>query len=316
MSSTGATAQSYNDTNIIGEVFSTGGASNTGQFIAAIGGLNGARRVASQAYDMSATYSLDTPSANVSSENGTLTAGTAKFYAKSQAVNVCQIWKEEIAVSNLRLSATQQLNTASLSIGGMGPELSEFDRAAANLTEQLQADWEFSALQGTYVARSAVGTSVAMGGLVDSTVGISTNSVNASSTALSKDQIDEIMYTIAENGGKFGNMAFVCQPGYVHQLSEIYGFEPQDRNIGGVAVKQILTDFGMVGVIWTNAAPDNTIVVADLAYIQPVVLPDLGQDVLLREYMDGSSAQKGYIEAFIGIDFTHESYHGKIYGLA
>jgi len=87
--------------------------------------------------------------------------------------------------------------------------------------------------------------------------------------------------------------------------------------MGGVAVKKIMTDFGEFGVIWTNAAPANTLIAADLAYIQPVVLPQAnGQDVTMVEYVDGASAKKGYIQGFIGIDFAHESYHGTLTGLA
>ena len=43
--------------------------------------------------------------------------------------------------------------------------------------------------------------------------------------------------------------------------------------------------------------------------------------MLMKDYQNAltdftHAIQKGYIEAFIGVDFTHESYHGKIYGLA
>jgi hypothetical protein len=314
MSSTAAVAQSYNDTNVIGQVFSTGAANNTGKFLAAIGGLNGARRVQSQSFDMGAYNALDTPSQNVISESTSLTAGTPQFYAKTQKVNVCQIQKEEVQVSNLRQSATQQISSSTFA--GMAPAVSEFDYQVALKIKQFMADWEYACLRGAYTARSAVSTSVAMGGLTDSTIGISTNKVNASSAPLDKDMIDELLIAMSNAGAPMERLVFVCEAKYKKAISEIYGFAPQAQNIGGVNVETIISDFGNIGVITTNCMYDSGLVIAaDLAYIRPVVLPDLGQDVLMREFLDGGSAQRGYIEGFVSVDFFHESYHGSIYGI-
>jgi len=314
MSSTAAVAQSYNDTNVLGQVLSTGAANNTGKFLAAIGGLNGARRVQSQSFDMGAYNALDTPSQNAIDETASLTAGTPQFYAKSQKENVCQIQKEEVQVSNLRQSATQQISSSTFS--GIAPTVSEFDTQAALKIKQFMADWEYACLRGTYVARSAVTTDVAMGGLIDSTIGISTNKVNASSAALDKDMIDELLISMSNNGAPMERLVLVCEAKYKKAISEIYGFAPQAQNIGGVNVETIVSDFGNIGVIMTNCMYDSGLVIAaDLAYVRPVILPDLGQDILMREYMDGGSAMKGYIEGFVSVDFFHESYHGSIYGI-
>jgi len=315
MSSTAAVAQTYNDTNVLGEVLETGATRNTGSFFAAVA-ANGVRVINAQEFAMSATVSLDAAAQGAISETTSLTAGTADFYAKSQEYNVVQISKKEFAVSHLREAATQQLDTTYVDGGGLAPTVSEFDRVAADAMRQLRADWEFGMLQGTYVARSAVGTVVAMGGLVDSTVGISTNTVSAASQALSKTLIDELLVEMADNGAPFVRPVFAVVPKYAKAISEIYGFQPQTWDMGGVAVKTVITDFGEIGVIWTNAAKANTLVIADLAYMQPVVLPNQGQQLLMREYTDGGSAKKGYIEGFVGIDFGAESYHGSITSIA
>jgi hypothetical protein len=317
MGSTAAVAQTYNDTNVIGEVLSIGATRNTGRFLAAIGGLNGARQTNAQEFAMSATYSLDAAAQGAISENTSLSAGTADFYAKSQEYNVNQIIKKEIAVSSLREAATQQISCANITVGGMAPTVSEFDQQTAHSMSQFMADWEFACLQGTYVARSAVGTVVATGGLVDSTVGIQTNTVNASSAALSKDLINSLLVTMADAGAPFQKPVFICKSTYVTQISDIYGFQPQSYDVGGVAIKSVITDFGEFGVIWSNAAPANYLIVADLAFCKPTVLPHAdGIEVVLREYTDGGSARKGYIEGFVGFDMGAESYHGYISSLA
>lgn len=318
MASTTATAQSYNDTNVIGQVIQIGAANNTGKFLAAIGGLNGARRVSSQTYDMSAAYSLDAPSATTAriSENTSLSAGSAKFYAKSPVNNVVQINKYDIIVSDLREAANKEVVSTTF-VGDNLPLVSEFDAQAAMKMAQMAADWEAICLSGAYTARSAVSTNVSCGGITDSTVGIQTNTVSASSAALDSDMITELMNEMAANGAPFSNLAIVARPAYISLLNALYGFAPQDRNVGGIMLNQIYTPYGPVGLIWSNAAPANTLIMADLAYIRPVVLPHKGgEDILMKEYMDGASAQKGYLEGYIGVDFGHESYHGSITALA
>lgn len=315
MSSTTATAQSYNDTNVIGQVLQIGAMNNTGAFLAAIGGLNGARRVKSISYDMVASYSLNTGTQGNVSENTTLSAGTAKFYAKTPVNNVTQINKYDIIVSDRREAATDEVVSTTF-LGG-APQVSEFDRQAAIQMLQLNADWEFTCLQGTYAPRAAVGTAEGSGGLTDSTIGIATNKVNASSAALDSDMIADLLVTMSGNGAPMNNLAFVVRPTYLDQLNTLYGFAPQDRNIGGVQLKQIYSTFGTVSLIMTNNAPANTLLAVNMPFVQPVVLPHKGGiDILMKEFLDGSSAQKGYVEGYIGVDFKHESLHGKIYNLS
>ena len=318
MASTVATAQSYNDTNVIGQVISIGAANNTGKFLAAIGGLNGARRISSQTFDMASAFSLNAPSATAAriSENTSLSAGAASFYAKTPVNNVVQINKYDIIVSDLREAANKEV-VATTFLGDNIPLTSEFDNQAAMKMSQMAADWEAICLSGSLTARAAVATNVSAGGLTDSVIGITTNTVAAGGAALDSDMITELMDEMAGNGSPFSNVAIVARPQYISQLNALYGFAPQDRNVGGIMLNQIYTPYGPVGLIWSNAAPANTLLVTDLAYIRPVVLPHKGgEDILMKEYLDGASAQKGYLEGYIGVDFGHESYHGSITALA
>jgi hypothetical protein len=267
---------------------------------------------------MSASYSLDTasPTANLLSETAALAANAAKFYAKSPVSNQVQINKYDIIVSDLRESAKRQI-VSSTFVSDNLPMVSEFDVQAALMQAQMAADWESVCIAGSYVARSAVGTSVACGGILDSTVGIQTNTENASSAALDSGMISSLLVKMAASGAPMDNLAIVTRPKYVDQLQALYGFAPQDRNVGGLMLNTIWTTFGPVSLIWSNAVTDNNLIIADLSYIQPVVMPHFtGADILMKEYTDGTAAQKGYIMGYIGVDFGHESYHGKIYGIA
>ncbi len=316
MGSTSATAQSYNDINVLGQVMQVGAGRRT-PFFQAIGGLNGVKRVPAQQFAMSAVYSLDAGSNTVIDETASLTAGTAKFYAKAQEYNAVGIVKKEFASSHLREANSQQLANTNAVYSSDAPDVSEFDRAAANAMSQLVVDWEYISLQATRVARSAVDTDVSPGGLLDTSMGAIAK-VNASSAALTKKLIDELIETIAGYDAPMENPAIVIPPGYVNDLNDIYGFAEQSREVGGVNLTQIfLPIIGQASVIWTNQMKSDSLLIVDLAYCSPVVLPHKGgQDILMHEYSDGGSARKGYIEGFIGIDFGSRYYHGFIYGLA
>lgn len=317
MASTSATAQSYNDINVLGQVMQVGAGRRT-PFFAATGGLGGVRRVPAQQFAMSAVFSLDAGTQPAIDETASLTAGTAKFYAKTQEYNDCEIAKKEFQVSHLREANGSQLsNTNAIYSTDPSLQASEFDRAAENAMRQLVVDWEFVMLQGTRVARSAVTTDVAAGGILDTSMG-AISKVNASSAALSKALIDNLIETMAGYDAPLENPAIVIPPGYVNDLNDIYGFAEQSRAVGGVNLSQIfLPIVGQASVIWTNQMEANSLAIVDLAYVVPVVLPHAGgQDVLMHEYSDGGSARKGYIESYISVDFGSRYYHGFIYGIA
>jgi hypothetical protein len=287
-----------------------------------MGGVQGnVRTVNADQFAMGAGVSLDAGSqGNVTSENSSLSEGTAKFYAKTQEFNICQQMKYPFAVSDKRLSATQNIDTTNIDVATPAPTTpDEFERAAGDAMRQMQLDAEFTIIQGTYTARSAVGTSQASGGLLDpgATIGISTNTVNASSASFNPLHLSNLMQTMGSNGAVLSRPVLVCPLNFVPVLSDAYGFQEQSNMVGGVAIKTINTDFGVLPVVGTAQCLANTIVIADLDYLTLVYMPyQDGTLIKMKEYVDGASARKGYIEAHVGVDYGLEAYHGKIYGLA
>lgn len=316
MASTTATMESYNDINVLGQVMQVGAGRRT-PFFAATGGLGGVLRVPSQQFAMSATYSLNAGSQAAIDETASLSAADAKFYAKAQEYNAVQIAKYGFASSYLNEANRTQLSNTNAVYSSDAPQTSEFDRAAANAMAQMVVDWEFTMLQGTRVARSAVTTDVAAGGLLDTSMGASSK-VNASGAKLSKALIEQLVDLLAAKDAPMIEPVIVIPPTYVKSLNDIYGFAEQSRVVGGVNLQQIfLPIIGQASVIWTNQMEANSLLIADLSFIKPAVLPHAnGEDILMAEYSDGGSAKKGYIEGFIGVDFGSKDYHGFIYGLA
>jgi len=99
-------------------------------------------------------------------------------------------------------------------------------------------------------------------------------------------------------------------------ISDLYGYAPEDRNIGGVNVKQIETDFAQIGIVYDPQMPTGTILIADMNYVYPVFLPFRGKTLFYEDLAKTAGAEKGQFIAFMGLDYGPEEYHGTITGLA
>ena len=91
---------------------------------------------------------------------------------------------------------------------------------------------------------------------------------------------------------------------------------PASRNVGGVAVDTIVTDFGNLNVMLEPGMPQDTIVVASLGECQPVFLEIPGKGHFFVEPLAKTGAQeKSQIYGEIGLEYGAEQHHGKITGL-
>ena len=139
----------------------------------------------------------------------------------------------------------------------------------------------------------------------------------AAGAALTKEMIDTLLLAMWNSGAPMTNPVVVVNGFQKQALSGIYGYAPEDRNVGGVNVQQIETDFGTLGVMLDRHMPTTALLVADLAYIQPVILYVPEKGFLFREPLaKPGSADKAQIYGEIGLDYGPQKWHGKITGLA
>jgi hypothetical protein len=90
-----------------------------------------------------------------------------------------------------------------------------------------------------------------------------------------------------------------------------------DRNVGGVNVKVVETDFAPIGIVYAPNVPAATLLCADVNYCFPVFCPVPGKGLLFYEDLAQTAAsQKGQIYGQMGLDFGPEEYHGTITSLA
>jgi hypothetical protein len=98
-------------------------------------------------------------------------------------------------------------------------------------------------------------------------------------------------------------------------ISDIYAFAPQDRNIGGVNIKTVETDFCSMGVVYAPQISTSKILIADLSVCYPVFCPYNGQAVSWTDTAQTTAKKGGFWYTQVGLDHGPEEYHGTITGL-
>ncbi|MFW3474454.1 SU10 major capsid protein [Streptomyces microflavus] len=89
------------------------------------------------------------------------------------------------------------------------------------------------------------------------------------------------------------------------------------RNIGGVAVDTLVTDFGTFGVMLNRWMPTGQIAVVDLSVCAPVWLEIPGKGLLFAEQLAKTGAKESWqLYGEVGLEYGPESYHGAIKDLS
>jgi hypothetical protein len=306
--------------NYRGELFLIG--QNQTPFIRAIGGQSA--RSASFVFPMAQPWALNAASQPAITEDASVTAGTPTTYTRGEDTNTAQIFKYDAAVSFKKQSQFGLMSGINTVDGN--PVVNELDFQKAAALRQFATDLEYSFLQGTYQAASNTATAAKTRGLI---AGTTTNAVGASSATLSEALIKQLLRTMVSNGSPMQNAVIMVNAFQKQKLSEIFGYAPDDRNVGGLNIKQIETDFGMLGVIYDPFMPTDTLQIAELSVCRPVFVPVSfsnmngieagsaeGVDVLWVDTGMTAAAKGGFYYSQVGLDYGPEEYHGKITALA
>lgn len=315
MANAAAAATVWNCPNYLGELYQIGAQGNETPFLTMMGGLSGGNvlQTGSFQFPTASTWALEAAAQPAITETASLTAPTPTTYVRSQDTNTVQIFQEQVSVSYAKQSVVGELS--GLSIEGQQMVRNEKDwQIQANLL-QIAKDANYSFLNGAYQAATDAGTAAKTRGVITATT---TNAVAAGTAELSKELMDSLFVTMANGGSKFMTPVIFASALDVQRLSNIYGFAPMDRSIGGVNVETIIAPLvGRVSVIWDANVPAGTLALIDMSVCKPVVLPVPEKGVLFYEELSKTGAsEKGQIYGQMGIHYGAEEYHGKITGLA
>lgn len=318
MANVAATATVWNCPNYTGELYLIG--ANRTPFLNMIGGLQGGqvRTVGDFQFPLAQPWSLEAASQPDISETASLTAPTALTYVRGQDVNTVQIWQRRITVTYAKQSVVGQVTadatTGLIDIGDNQPIQNEKDFQINAHMRQIAINVEYTFLNGVYQQATAANVAARSRGIVTACV---TNTVNAAGAALDKPLIDTLLRTMADNGAEFLNPVVFCGSYQKQRFSSVYGYAPEDRNVGGVNIKQVETDFAVLGIVWAPFIPAGTLLIGDVSFCSPVFLPVPEKGVLFYEELSKTGASEdGQIYGQVGLDYGPEEMHGTITNLA
>lgn len=317
MANVNAAGTVWNCPNYTGELYLIG--ANQTPFLNMIGGLEGGgiRTVKSFEFPLAQPYALETPSQDSISETASLTAPTPWTYVRGQDNNTVQIMQRAVSVSYAKQSVPGAIvadaTTGLIDKNEPQPVQNEKDFQIAAHLRQIAVNSEYTFLNGEYQKAINAGVAAKTRGIITACV---TNTVDAGTNVLTRTMFNTLVRNMATNGAEFRNPVIFVNAFQKQMITEIYGYAPESRNVGGMNIKQIETDFAQFGVIWAPQVPAGSLLVADLDVCKPVFLPVPGKGVLFYEELAKTGAsENGQIYGQLGLDYGPEEFHGKITGL-
>ncbi|MEV0267715.1 DUF5309 family protein [Hamadaea sp. NPDC050747] len=304
----------YNLPNYHGELFTI--TPTETPFLSAIGGIHGAVPTSSVEFEWQTDDRRASTAGNAVVEGAAAPAGVAR--SRSNVSNVVEIHHSAVEVSYTK-QATPQMYAGANYGAADNPITDEAANQVMAELESMAVDVELSFLTGTYVKPANNATARKTRGLLTA---ITTNVLANGGTgrALTKAIVDSALKTAFTNGAKLpqASTVFMVGPDQKVNLSNVYSaatlnMPTQTRNVGGIAVDTLVTDFGVFGVMLNRWMPAGQIGIVDLSVCRPRFLniPDKG--IFFAEPLGKvGAAEKWQIYGEIGLEYGPETYHALI----
>lgn len=292
--------------NYVGELF--GLTPTETPLLSMIGGLTGGRQAMDVQFPFQ-TYDLAAASQPNILEGA---APGSSHRTRSQVTNVVQIFEYGVDLSFTKQSTPDRIS--GLATLGVQPVRNEMDFQLQRKIEQAALDVNYTFWQGVYqlpvdntTARRSRGIGAA----------ITTNVVDAGGAHLNDGHMDQLMRAMWNSGARFAMPAIGCGIYQKQQISGIYGYAPEDRNVGGVNINVIETDVTRLGIFLDRQAPTTVVTVLELSVMAPrfLVHPEYGA-FFTRPLGLSKAADEVMLYGEIGLEYGPEQWHGEITNLA
>lgn len=302
--------ESYNLPNYVGELFNVSPTDTP--LLSAIGGMTGGKSVTSKQFTWQTTDLAGAAQTAVVEGADPVMKGRTR----SEVTNVAQIMQYGVEVSYTKQAAVGNLSGES--IIGNQPVQDELAFQLDMAMKTAARDIEHSFIQGTYVADTNITTARQTRGMLEA---VTTNEVAAAAAALDQAKVEDALKQMADSGAPFEMPVIFANAFQKQKLSAIYSsalaLAPRDRNIGGVNITTIETDFGQVGIVFERHIPADDVLIADLAFLKPVFLDIPGKGHFFVEPLAQTGAAYKYqVYGEIGLEYGPEQFHAKITNLA
>jgi len=305
--------QTFNLPNYVGDLFEL--TPSDTPFLSLIGGLSGGESTTSPSFQWQA-YDLRAAAVDNAALEGA-NAPTSESRVRSNYYNVCQIMQESIEVSYSKMAAIGAYSGEN--IAGDNPVTNEMDFQVEQMLKQIARDAEKSFLEGAFndpsdntTARKTQGIANAAG-----------NSVDAADGVLTEDMVLDLMQAVWEDGGiqVSETATLMANANVKRQLTKIFvtdkNYREESRNVAGVNVTTIETDFGKVNVLLNRHVNTQQLYVVSAELCVPVFMniPDKGF-LFVEPLAKEGAAEKFQIYGEVGLKYGNPNAHGKIVNIA
>ena len=316
----------FNLPNFVGELFAV--SREDTPFLSSIGGLTGGRPANATLFQWT-TYDLRDAAANRQRTEGA-DAPPAEERVRGAEHNVVEIHQETVDVSYTKQAAVGQFNSTgsahpgAVGVTGTNAVMDENAWQIEQALKQVARDVNLGFITGTFANPATNASARKTRGLL---AAIATNVIDGAGTLDiapdTGDVLGDIMQEVYDNGGirESETRTLLTNSTQKRKLTERYitkaNYREQSRNVGGVNVTTIETDFGTLNIMLEPALPQDTIVVVSLEECAPRFLPIPGKGHLFVEPLAKTGAsEKSQIYGEIGLEYGIERHHGKVIGLA
>jgi hypothetical protein len=309
----------FNLPNYVGELFNI--SPEDTPFLSAIGGLTGGVAVNSTIFQWSQYDLRDADSTRQRLEGAD--APTAEGRVRAAASNVLEIHQEQVSVTYTKQAATNQFAGTAPFVGGSNAVTDELAWQLQQEFKQIARDVEKSFISGTYQLPANNSTARQTRGLL---AAIETNAVALGDTVLDKLDVLDLMQEVWENGGiqESETRTILVNATLKRKLTSLFitsssysSYQETSRNVGGVNLQTIETDFGRCNIMLSRYVPTDTLIVASLEDCAPAFLEIPGKGHFFAEPLAKTGAsEKVQVYGEIGLRYGNERKHGKITGAA
>lgn len=306
----------YNLPNFLGELFAV--SREDTPFLSAIGGLTGGKSADAAPEFTWSTYDLRDAADDRQRLEGA-DAPTAEGRVRGTGSNVLEIHQEQVNVSYTKQAATRYVNSnsaANVPTGGANVVQNELAWQIQTELKQIARDVNASFITGTYQKPANNSTARKTRGLLEA---ISTNVTTPSGAELTSDMVLDLMQEIFDNGGirETETRTLLCGSTMKRRLTKAFvtdkNYQELTRNVGGVNLQAIETDFGRANIMLEPGIPADVLVVVSLEECAPVFLEIPGKGHFFAEPLAKTGASdKVQLYGEIGLEYGLESHHGKL----
>lgn len=252
------------------------------------------------------------------SESASLTAPAISNVTRTQETNVTQIFQESVGVSYGKMSNMGTLSGINVANQQANP-ISELDFQIAAKMQKIANDIEYTFINGTYNKATDDTKVNKTRGLVPA---ITSNDIAVGGKELGIWKVAEGLEAIAGQHADTEGLVLLCDAKTLFQLnadavSQGMLVPEANRELGGIAMKAIMTPLGVVYLALGEYLPAGTALLLNVAAIAPVhqMVPDKG-NFFYEELAKTGAGTKGQIFGQISLDYGMEWLHAKFTGIA